>query len=161
MSDGLDGLFDDDDSNANSSGQSDGGKLRKQLEAVLAQNRTLQEQLTKVQVDTRNRAVSELFAKHSIPAKARDFFPSDSEPTDEAVTAFVEKYGDLWGAQAASATTTPEEQAATNAAQQFASQASPSQVEPMSEEHYRAKFAEAKSKDELARLMDEVIAAGG
>lgn len=154
MADGLDDLLND----STDSGQSGGGQLRKQLEQVLAQNKALQEQLAKTQAAERTRAVDSLFGKHGIPELARDFFPSDTEPTDEAATAFVEKYGALWGATAQPAATPPAEQAATSAAQQFVSQAQPAPLAPLSEEEYAAKFAEAKTKDEFLRMLAELSA---
>lgn len=160
MSDGLSDLLDDPTTSPDGSGQSDGGKLRKQLETVLEQNKALQERLAKADQAERARALDGLFGKHSIPALARDFFPADSEVTDEVATAFVEKYGQLWGASATVATTPPAEQAAATAAQQFASQAGQAPVVPFSEDDYRAKFAQAKSPEELATLVDQLSALG-
>lgn len=141
------------------SGQSSDGKgLRAQLEAVLAERKALQEQLAQVQATQREGAVASLFAKHSIPELARDFFPKDGDLNDEAATAFVAKYGQLWGAQAATATTPPADQAAANAIQSFAAQAQTAPASPLSEDEYRAKFAEAKTKAEFLQILSEVEA---
>jgi hypothetical protein len=161
MSDGLDDLFAALDSDSSNPGQGGGSKLRKQLEDVLAQNKALTEQLAQVQTQQRESSLAGLFAKHSIPALAADFFPKDGELTDESATAFIEKYGQLWGATAAPATTPPAAQAATNAAQAFAAQAQPGTVAPLSEEAYRAKFAEATTKDEFLKMLAEAEAAYG
>jgi hypothetical protein len=155
MPDGLDDLFDSSDNPGQGGG---GGQLRKQLEQVLAQNKALQEQLAQVAQRERTTSLNSLFAKHSVPELARDLFPADAEPTDEAVTALVEKYGALWGATAQPAATPPAEQAATQAAQQFVSQAQPAPVAPLSEEEYAAKFAEAKTKDEFLKMLAELSA---
>ncbi len=153
MPDGLDDLLGD---NSTDSGQGQkGGGLRAQLEAVLAQNKALTEQLASVQANDRARSLDSLFEKHSIPALARDLFPKDAEPSDEAATALVAKYGALWGAQAQEATTPADQQAATNAAQQFAANASAAPVAPLTEEAYRAKFAQANSRDELLKQIAE------
>jgi len=157
MPDGLDDLLDDSSDPGQGGG---GGQLRKQLEQVLAQNKALQEQLAKQQASERARAVDGLFAKHGIPELARDFFPSDTDPTDEAATSFVEKYGQLWGATAAPAATPPADQAAAQAAQSYVSQAHTPPLAPMSEEQYAAKFAEAKTKDEFLKMLAELTAAG-
>jgi hypothetical protein len=160
MSDGLDDLLGENGSEPGS--QNQGGKLREQLERVLAENKALNERLAKQDAEARERGVADLFAKHSIPDLAKDFFPKDGDLNDEAATAFVEKYGQLWGAQAAPATTTPEQQAQTTAAQRLAQNASPPTIAPMSEAEYAQKFAEAKNPDELYRLIEEyaVIEAG-
>lgn len=154
--DDLDALLADDSASAPQGGKG----LRAQLEQVLAERKALSEQLAALQADSRNRAVKDLAAKHSIPDLALDFFPKDVALTDESATAFVEKYGQLWGAEAATATTPPPAQAAATAAQAFAAQASPPPVAPMSEDEYRAKFAEANTRDEFLRLLAEVSAGG-
>lgn len=151
MSDGLDDLFGTDDS-----GQPAGGKLRQLLEEALNKNKALETQLAEVQATQRESALDGLFAKHSIPALAKDFFPKDGALTDESATAFVEKYGQLWGAQAAAATTPPDQQAATTAAQAFAAQAGPPPAAPVSEEQYRAKFSEAQTKADFLRMLAEM-----
>jgi len=152
MPDGLDDLLDDSNPNP---GQG-GGALRKQLEDALKELRDTKAQLAEVAVRERGNSLNALFAKHSVPELAKDFFPADSPLTDEAVTSFVEKYGQLWGAQAAPATTPPAEQVATQAAQQFTSQAQQPPVAPLSEEEYAAKFAEAKTKDEFLKMLAEL-----
>lgn len=149
MSDGLDDLLGPD------SDTSSGGGLRKQLEAVLAERKALQDQLAALAEKDRGRDLQSLFAKHSIPELARDFFPKDAELTDESATSFVEKYGQLWGAQAAPATTTPEQQAATAAVQQFAAQSSPAPTGLYTQEYWESEFAKAQTHDELVRMISE------
>lgn len=155
MSDVLDELFDD----ANAAGEpapEQGGKgLRAQLEQVLEQNRLLQEQLGKVQAAERDRTLGGLFSKHGIPELARDFFPAGTDPSDESVTEFAQKYGQLWGQQATTATTPPAEQAAASAAQSFAANAGTVPAEPLGEEQIRARFNEAKTRDELMAQIAE------
>lgn len=155
MSDGLDDFLNsDDDSNDSGPGQ-DGKGLRAQLTAALAREKALNDRLVKTEAAERARSLSDLFTKHSVPDLARDFFPKDAELTDESVTGFVEKYGQLWGAQAQPATTPPDQQAAAAAMQQFASQANPAPVAPLSEDAYRAKFAEAQTRDEFLKMLAE------
>lgn len=158
MPDGLDDLIDD---SSTGSGQSNGGGLRKQLEDVLAQNKALQDQLAQVAANERTRSLESAFTKHGVPTLAKDLFPSDAEPSDEAVTAFVAKYGQLWGATAAPAATPPAAQAATQAAQQFVSQSATPPVAPLTEEEYAAKFAEANTKAEFLAMLDELSQVAG
>lgn len=152
MTDELDQLLAAD---ASGSGQSDGGKLRKQLEDVLAQNKALQEKFEVVQAAERARSLEGLFAKHQIPELARDFFPQDAQPTDEAATEFASKYGQLWGSASATATTPPAQQAQANAMQQFSTQSAPPPGDALSEDDYAAKFAEAGTRDELLKMLAE------
>jgi len=158
MSDGLDDLFGTDPTSTDP-GQGGGGALRKQLEQVLATNKALQERLAATEAAERARSIDSLFAKHQVPALAVDLFPKDADPTDEAVTALVERYGSLWGAQSASATTPPAAQAAASAAQQFAANAAPSPAAPLTEEEFRAQFAQAKNPAELHQMLAQF--AGG
>lgn len=154
MSTDLDSFLNSID-DANSNPGQGGNKLRQLLEQALSENKTLKEQFATVQAAERSRSVEALLAKHSVPALAKDFFPDTAELTDESVTAFVEKYGQLWGATAQQAVTDPEAQAATNTMQAFTSQASQPPAAPMSEEAYRAKFAEATTREELLRQIAE------
>jgi hypothetical protein len=157
MPDGLDDLLND---STPGSGQSTGGQLRKQLEDALKEINGLKEQLSAQAATQRASALNGLFAKHAIPELARDFFPADADLTDEAATAFVAKYGQLWGATAAPAATPPAEQAATAAAQSFVSQAQQPALQPLTEEQYAAKFAEANTRDELMAMLAELNGAG-
>lgn len=158
MSDGLDDLLNDATDPA-SPGQ--GGALRKQLEQVLAQNKALNDRLAAQDAAARQRDLDGLFAKHQVPGLAKDLFPKDAEPTDEAVTALVERYGSLWGQTSASATTDPQAQAAATAAQQFAANAGPAPATPLTEDQFRAKFAEAKNPAELHQMLAQLQASGG
>lgn len=155
MSDGLTDLLGDLSDDAPVTG----GALRKQLEQIAAKNRELTEQLAQFQAEKRATSVAGLLEKHGVPAVAKDLFTGD--PTDESVTEFVSKYGALWGAQATPATTPAPQQAAANALQQFASQANQPVAQPLSEDDYRAKFAEAKSREEFLQMLNEAAAAAG
>lgn len=155
MPDGLDDLLDDNSNTDSGQSGGKGGGLRAQLEAVLAQNQALTARLAAQEASERQRSLDGLFAKHSIPELAKDFFPKDVDLSDETATGFIEKYGQLWGAQAQVATTTAADQAGATAMQQFASQAGPAPVAPLTEEAYRAKFAEATNKTELLQLISQ------
>lgn len=158
MSDGLDDLLGD--TSTSGAAPSDGGKLRQQLEAILAERNELKAQLQQVAQQQRQTQLTALAAKHQIPAKALNFFPADADLTDEAATAFVEEYGELWGVQATQATTTPAQQAAAQAAQAFTSQAAPPPVAPQTEDDFRAQFATAKTRDEFLQMLNQFEAAG-
>jgi hypothetical protein len=134
MPDGLDDLLDD-----NSTAGSRPEQRRRAAQAAGGGPRAEPSALRSSWPSSRRQrasALDSLFAKHSIPAKARDFFPTDADPTDEAATAFVEKYGELWGASAQPATTPPEQQAATAAVQQFVAQAHQNAAQPLTEDDY-------------------------
>lgn len=151
MTDALDELL-----NSETDGRTAGGKLREQLEAALNESKALKEQMVALQAESRTRAVKDLAGKHGIPDLALDFFPKDAALTDEAATAFVEKYGQLWGVQATQATTPPEQQQAASTAQAYAAQANALPSGPMNEEQYKARFAEASTRDEFLKMLAEL-----
>lgn len=138
-----------------SGAQTDGSKLRTQLEQVLADNKALRERVETADARDRESKVNGLFEKHSIPTLAKDFFPKDADLTDESVTAFVEKYGLLWGAQAAEAAATPEQQAAAAQLQQLSAGSMPPPTGLMNEEAARAKYAEANTAEDVMRMVAE------
>lgn len=140
----------------------DGKGLRAQLETVLKERKQLQEQLSTYRERDRARTVADLVTKHSIPPLAQNLLLKeigDADPTDEAVTKFVADYGELWGAKAAEAATQPEQQAATAAVQALSAQAADQPPQLLGEDAYRAMYAEAKTKEDVMRLVAE--ASGG
>jgi hypothetical protein len=155
MSDLDDLLNSIDDSNTGP----DAGKgkgLRAQLESVLAERKALQDQLAQLQDSQRQRDLDGLFEKFQIPALARDFFPKDADLSDKTAQEFVEKYGQLWGAQPQAAQTPAPEQAAMAAMQAIAGQASPPPLAPMSQGDYAAQFAKATNMSELRQIMEQL-----
>lgn len=135
-----------------------GKDLRSQLQAVLAENRQLKEQNAAIAQRERVRTAAELVTKHSIPPIAQDLLLKETEGdlTDESVTAFVAKYGELWGAKAAEASTTPEQQAATAQVQSLSENAGPPPAgQLLDEDAYRAHYAEAKTKEDVMRMAAE------
>jgi hypothetical protein len=163
MPDGLDDLLGgSNDSGTAPSGEpggSGGGQLRRLYEEQLQQNKALAEQLASLQKAERGRSLDALFEKHGVPGLAKDFFPSDGELTDEAVTGFVGKYGALWGASADAATTpSPEQQAAARIAN-ASLQAPPIQPGPGQFADYESKLGEAKSRDEVLQIFAQLAAA--
>jgi hypothetical protein len=154
MSDGLDNLLGDSDSHRRRQ------RRRQPAQAAGAgapAGEGGQRPPGQLEATQRQGQLTSLLEKHAVPALAADFFPKDAELNDEAITAFVGKYGQLWGHQAAPATTPPEQQAATQVIQQVTSQATtPPAGVPLTEEQYRQKFAEAKSPDELMQLIAQL-----
>lgn len=139
-----------------------GKDLRTQLQAVLAENKQLKEQYATATAKERARTAAELVTKHSIPPIAQNLLLKeigDGDLTDEAVTKFVAEYGELWGAKAAEASTTPEQQAQTAQVQALSQTGTPPPVSLLEEDAYRAQYAEAKTKEEVMRMVAE--ATGG
>lgn len=137
-----------------------GKDLRSQLTAVLAERKQLAEQLATYRERDRVRTVADLVTKHNIPSLAQNLLLKeigDSDPTDEAVTKFVAEYGELWGAKAAEASTTPEQQAHTAAVQALSQSGHEAPVGLQDEDAYRAIYAEAKTKEDVMRMAAEAV----
>jgi hypothetical protein len=134
-----------------------GKDLRSQLQAVLAERNALKEQLAQSTARERVRTAAELVAKHNIPPLAQNLLLKETEGdlTDESVTAFVAQYGELWGAKAAEASTTPEQQASTAAVQALSNSAGPPPGGLLDEDAYRSQYAEAKTKEDVMRMAAE------
>jgi hypothetical protein len=160
MPDGLDDLLGDNGSTDNPGQGSGGGGLRKQLEDALAREKALNDRLDRMATAQRSRDIEALFAKHAVPELARDLFPADAEPTDEAVTALVEKYGGLWGASAQAARPLRPIRRRPQAAQRLSAQAAPPPVTPMTEDEVRARLDATQTKEEFLAALAELSAAG-
>ena len=82
----------------------DGGDVVKQLRKV---NRTLEKRLkeleqeaTSLKTQTRQRTVKDVLSAKGINPKVAAFIPQDIDTTEEAVTAWLTEYGDVFGVQA-------------------------------------------------------------
>lgn len=150
------------DTEGGSGGESkpDGKGLRAQLEAVLAERKQLQEQLAQAGQRERTRAAAELVTKHNIPPVAQKLLLQQvqGDLTDESVTKFVEEFGELWGAKAAEASTTPDQQSATQQVQALTAQSHDvSMTSLFDEDAQRTRFAEAKTREDVMRLTAEAM----
>jgi len=82
----------------------DGGDVVKQLRKV---NRTLEKRLKELEVEanglknqTRQRTVKDVLSAKGINPKVAAFIPQDIDTTEEAVSAWLAEYGDVFGVQA-------------------------------------------------------------
>jgi hypothetical protein len=89
--------WDDQNDDGQQSNQSQGGALRKQLEAALAANTTQSEELKKLKADVRRNAISKVLEKKNISEKVAKLVPAEVEPTAEAVEEWLKEYGDVFG----------------------------------------------------------------
>lgn len=76
-------------------------KLRKQIEEQGETLKTLKEENSQLKGYERQRTVSTVLEKQGFNAKIAAFIPSDLEPTEEALTTWLNEYGDVFsGARA-------------------------------------------------------------
>lgn len=72
-------------------------QLREMYEKEKAKRVEQERQLADLQQRVRKSELSKVFATKGIPEKAVNLFPSDIEPTEEAVETWIGTYGDLFG----------------------------------------------------------------
>lgn len=154
----------DDEQDEDSSGPAG---LRKALKEAQKQLKAAQAQLSEQNKVIRKRTISDALAAKGLPAKLAALVPSDVEPTEEAVTAWVDEYSDVFGvgSQAAPAseggTSQPEGQAANQSffseseleAQGVMSRADGAQSVPTSPGVTADKLAGAENLEELMRVI--------
>lgn len=77
-------------------------ELRKKYEAALRELRTRDAELAELNGRLAQSTLTDLFEKFSLPDEARDLYKeTKGEPTEEALQAWVTKYGKLFGVEAA------------------------------------------------------------
>jgi hypothetical protein len=83
-----------DDFQNENDGQTDGGKLRKQLEDALKDKKNLEAELAKLSAQVRSSSVKDLFSELKANPKGVKFYTG--EPTKEAVEAWLKGDGDIF-----------------------------------------------------------------
>ena len=132
----------------------------KQLRRV---NRTLEKRLKELEVETntyksqtRQRTVKDVLASKGINPKVAAFIPQDIEITEEAVSKWLDEYGDVFGVKTEE--TSKESNSASNVnpalqAQKRINDVVSSGEAPGFEEDMASKILNAKSADELNAIM--------
>jgi TolA-binding protein len=157
MADNYDWEDDDDDFESESKGSTDVLKeLRKANRSKEKQLKELQEQLSKMQSSVRERSVKDVLESRGLNSKIAAFIPKDITSADD-VTAWVEEYGDVFGATQADsseAESSPAqfnpELAALNRISQAQSSGQPFSSDPA---QIAAQIASASSIEELNMLL--------
>lgn len=132
----------------------------KQLRRV---NKTLEKRLKELEVETntyktqtRQRTVKDVLASKGINPKVAAFIPQDIEITEEAVSKWLDEYGDVFGVKTEEAS--KESNSASNVnpalqAQKRINDVVSSGEAPGFEEDMASKILNAKSADELNAIM--------
>lgn len=134
--------------------------LRAQLEAVLAEKKTLEQEVANLKGAVRSRAVADILSAKGVPAKVANLIPSDVEG-EEAVAKWLADWSDVFGiktgeaqedtnTQGAAIAATPEA-AATQRLQDLGNSA----VTPGKLADLEARMKDAKTPQELNELMAE------
>lgn len=92
----------DDDFDNDGQGQQQatkGGGMRAQLEEVLKQNRELRKQLDTANRQLRTATVADVLRAKGLKSKVAKLIPADVEPSEEAITKWLDEYGDVFGVE--------------------------------------------------------------
>lgn len=95
------GIYDDDEDDGYNPDQSSDNnamrQLRKALKAEQAKNKEFEAKLAELSTANRSRAIQDVLAGKGLTPKIAKLIPYDIEPTAEAVTEWIEEYGDVFG----------------------------------------------------------------
>lgn len=134
----------------------DGSKLLKQLRRELTKaKKALKErdnELSSLLSESRKRTVRDVLSDRGLNPKIAAFVPSDIEPTAEAVGAWVEEYGDVFGVVSVTSTDEPAEQV-DSAAMRRMSVAEDAGISADVSGDFESRINNASSRDELVALL--------
>lgn len=122
--------------------------LEKRLKALEAENNSLK-------TATRQRTVKEVLGQKGINSKVAAFIPNDIEPTEEAITNWLNEYGDVFGVnkQEETAAQNPTAPSVDLSANQRINNVVNTGTAPTVDEDIMAKIANAKSADDLNAIL--------
>lgn len=93
---------DDDDNDSDDSSQEpqsrSGKDIRAQLEKTLRENAKLKAENQKLVTEVRQNAIATVLAAKGVKSKVAKLMPPNVEPTEEAVTKWLEEFGDVFAA---------------------------------------------------------------
>lgn len=135
-----------------------GGDVVKQLRKV---NRSLEKRLRELETEAtslktaqRQRTVKDVLSAKGVNPKVATFIPSDIEPTEEAVTAWLGEYGDVFGVQAPAASNdAPAKADPALQAQSRINNVMAGGMPPTPDEDALSKILSAKSASELNDIL--------
>lgn len=135
--------------------------LRSQFEQALKENKILQKELAKLKSQVRETTVAEVLSSKGVNVKIAKFIPSDVEG-EEAITAWLEENGDVFGFSTNQTPAADDEPAVKQQStridadevrrMQSLSQAS---VNPNGLDGYMQRLANAQSQEEISEIMRE------
>jgi hypothetical protein len=128
------------------------GQLRKVNRALEKRAKELEQELSGLRTQTRQRTVKDVLQAKGLNPKIAAFIPQDIDSSEEAITSWVNEYGDVFGIQ------TPSEEKPVQTNAEVAAQARINNLvatgtAPDVDEDAFAKIAGAKTKEDLDALL--------
>jgi len=128
------------------------GQLRKVNRALEKRAKELEQELSGLRTQTRQRTVKDVLQAKGLNPKIAAFIPQDIDVSEEAIAQWVNEYGDVFGIQ------TPSEEKPVQKSPEVMAQARINNMvatgtAPDIDEDAFAKIANAKSKEDLDALL--------
>jgi len=128
------------------------GQLRKVNRALEKRAKELEQELSGLKTQTRQRTVKDVLQAKGLNPKIAAFIPQDIDSSEEAITSWVNEYGDVFGIQ------TPSEEKPAQKSPEVLAQARINNMvatgtAPDIDEDAFAKIASAKTKEDLDALL--------
>ena len=128
------------------------GQLRKVNRALEKRAKELEQELDGLKSQTRQRTVKDVLQAKGLNPKIAAFIPQDIDSSEEAITTWVNEYGDVFGIQ------TPSEEKPVQKNSEIAAQARINNLvatgsAPDVDEDAFAKIASAKTREDLDALL--------
>ncbi len=128
------------------------GQLRKVNRALEKRAKELEQELSGLRTQTRQRTVKDVLQAKGLNPKIAAFIPQDIDSSEEAITSWVNEYGDVFGIQ------TPSEEKPAAKSPEVMAQARINNIAatgtaPDVDEDAFAKIAAAKTREDLDALL--------
>ena len=127
-------------------------QLRKVNRALEKRAKELEQELSGLRTQTRQRTVKDVLQAKGLNPKIAALIPQDIEPTDDALVKWIEDYGDVFGVQTQTEEK-PAEKSPEIKAQARINNMVATGTAPDIDEDAFAKIANAKSKEDLDILL--------
>ena len=128
-------------------------QLRKVNRALEKRTKELEQELSGIKTQTRQRTVKDVLQAKGLNPKISAFIPQDVDTSEEAITAWVDEYGDVFGVQPAQTNETPTPKGPDVSAQNRMNNVIATGSMPDIDEDMFAKVAGAKTKEDLDALL--------
>ena len=128
-------------------------QLRKVNRALEKRAKELEQELSGLKTQTRQRTVKDVLQAKGLNPKIAVFIPQDVDTSEEAIAAWVDEYGDVFGVQPAQTNEAPTQKGPDLSAQHRKNNVVSSGSMPDIDEDMFAKVAGVKTKEDLDALL--------
>jgi hypothetical protein len=128
-------------------------QLRKVNRALEKRAKELEQELSGLKTQTRQRTVKDVLQAKGLNPKISAFIPQDIETSEEAIAAWVNEYGDVFGVQPVQTNDTPTQKSLDVSAQNRMNNVIATGLMPDIDEDMFAKVTGAKTKEDLDALL--------